>query len=112
MKIDRTILDSVFEEAPQLWHALVSVMPFFDLFSDEGGIGYDDDDQVCYGLDCDRPLPDEDGSVPGMHWSAAIYEDHVEVWRLQKEKGVSKIQGTETLSLREFWHLLRRYSVA
>jgi hypothetical protein len=112
MKIDRTILDSVGEEAPQLWHALVSVMPFFDLFSDEGGIGYDDDGEVYYAVTSEAPLPDEDGSLPEMHWYAEIYEDRVEVSRLQKQDGITRIRGTETLSLREFWHLLRRYSVA
>jgi hypothetical protein len=110
MKIDRTTLDFVAIDAPELVPAVASLMPFSDLFSDEVGIGYEEYSPLCYGLQCDLPLPDEDGSLPGMHWSADIYEDRVEVSRLQKQDGISVIRGTETFSLREFWHLLRKVS--
>lgn len=109
MKLDRTIVDVIAEEAPCLIPIVASVLPFSDLFSDDGQIGYDEDDRVFYALESDIPLPDEDGTLPDMHWSAGIYADHVEVLRLQKHGSVSRILGRETLTHEEFWGLLRRY---
>jgi hypothetical protein len=109
MKIDRTILDDL-KHFPSLVPPVASVMPFLDLFRGEGEIATDDDDELCYGLECDLPLPDRDDSRSGMHWSANIYEDRVELTRFQKQKGVSEIEDMETLSLRDFWRLLRRIS--
>ena len=108
MTIDRRI-QGVADEAPRLMPVLASVVPFLDLFRDEGELLYDDDDAVYYGLDCDLPLPDEDDSLPGMHWSAGIYEEHVEVLRLRRFGSVSRILGREALTLPEFWAMLRRY---
>ena len=110
MKIDRTILDDVAEEAPRLVPAVASVMPFLDLFQDEGEIAYDDEDEVYYGVDCDLPLPDANNSLPDMYWSAGIYEHRVVLLHLQKHGSVSRILGRENLSLREFWGILRQIS--
>ncbi len=110
MKIDRTNLDDVAEEAPRLVPAVASVMPFLDLFRDEAEISHDDGDEVCYGVDCDIPLPDDHSRLPDTHWSAGIYADHIELLRLQKHGSVSSILSRENLSLREFWGILRRIS--
>lgn len=109
MKTGRTVLDDVADEAPQLVPAVASVMPFLDLFSDHGEILYDDDDEAYFGLDSDHFLPDEDGSLPDMHWSAGIYEDRVTLLRLQKCGSVSRILGRQDMSLEEFVGFLHRY---
>ncbi len=109
MKTYCSLLNGVADEAPHLVPPVTSVLPFLDLFNDEGEVLYDDDGDVYYGLECDYPLPDEDGSLPHMHWSAGIYADRVELFRLRKYGSVSRILSTETLSLRKFWGLLRRY---
>lgn len=103
-------LEGVAERCPpHLASQLASTLPFMDLFRDAGGLLYDDDDEVYYGLDSDLPLPDEDGSMPVMHWSAGIYADHVEVLRLRRCGSVSNVVARYTLSYGEFWGLLRRY---
>ena len=109
MKIDRTILDDL-KHFPSLVPPVASVMPFLDLFRGEGEINSDEEDEAYYSLESDLPLPDHDKSKSGMHWSAGIYEDRVELTHFQKQKGVSEIEDMETLSLRDFWRLLRRIS--
>ena len=109
MQIDRTILDDL-KHFPSLVPPVASVMPFLDLFRDGGEIASDEEDEAYYSLESDLPLPDHKKSRSGMHWSAAIYEDRVELIHFQKQKGVSEFQDIELLSLRDFWRLLRRIS--
>ena len=109
MKIDRTILDDL-KHFPSLVPPVASVMPFLDLFRGEGEIATDEEDEAYYSLESDLPLPDNDKGKAGIHWSADIYEDRVELTHFQKQKGVSEIEDIELLSLREFWGILRQIS--